>query len=279
MNAWKRQWSVATAAVALAVGAGSLTTADASAPSATTNLSGTVSCTSGQPVEGVWVESGAGGSRWAGWHAFPGRPGDALYSADITFGGTGSWTKLHVGCGNNPSNWRSTVTTGWVWMRPGTFTVNAVCDAALPGRREGGCSFPPKGLQTTDPTYLGDYGYCTYGAYRKWHDNLGYFPLIRGNAADMDENAARNGYRVTDVPSRRSLVVINSSAPPFGHVAWVDDVRWNGSTALVDITEMNGGRLTDAKLGITTLFGRYSTRTLTWDAKKIGDWRFIQAWN
>jgi len=37
---------------------------------------------------------------------------------------------------------------------------------------------------------------------------------------------------------------------------------------LVDITEMN-----------YIQFNRYNTRTLTWDAKKIGDWRFIQAWN
>ncbi|HEX2130730.1 MAG TPA: CHAP domain-containing protein [Actinophytocola sp.] len=93
--------------------------------------------------------------------------------------------------------------------------------------------------RTTDQN-LGTGGQCTYGAFAKFHRATGLWPLIRGDAAEWNESAARNGWSVVPKPQRRAVVVfergVQGASETYGHVAWVESVRG----ARITITEMNG---------------------------------------
>lgn len=82
-------------------------------------------------------------------------------------------------------------------------------------------------------------GQCTWGAYNKFKQYSGVYPLVRGNAKDMPGNARANGWTVTYEPHVNSMVVfqpgVHGANRTYGHVAWVTAVR--GKT--IDIVEMN----------------------------------------
>jgi surface antigen len=87
-------------------------------------------------------------------------------------------------------------------------------------------------------------GQCTDGAFRKFHEATGLWPLITGDAADWDESAARQGWTVVLSPEPRAIVVfergVQGADISLGHVAWVDNVEDRTDGSWVHITEMNG---------------------------------------
>ncbi|MEU4806331.1 CHAP domain-containing protein [Actinosynnema sp. NPDC023587] len=110
--------------------------------------------------------------------------------------------------------------------------------------------------QTTDHN-TAPYGQCTWGAYEKFHQATGLWPLIMGNAADMDDNARARGWTVVLDAQPRAMVVfepgIHGADPTYGHVAWVDEViSQAGTTPLIRITETNAGGA----------WGEFTTRTV-----------------
>jgi hypothetical protein len=74
--------------------------ATSSATSANGQISGQVSCTSGNSVEGVWVAA-AQGSGWAQWQGL-GNGSTSNYWYTLP---TSEPYSLHVGCGGTPSSW------------------------------------------------------------------------------------------------------------------------------------------------------------------------------
>jgi hypothetical protein len=97
---------IATAALTVAF-ALSLISVSAASATTTISLSGTVACENGGKVNGVWVQSSAGGSNWATYT----RRTDASWIADYKFSwsisATASTVELHVGCGGSTATWGS----------------------------------------------------------------------------------------------------------------------------------------------------------------------------
>lgn len=259
-QSWRARWWVMIATIAVCFGV-TVGAGESPAAAASPALSGVVTCTNGMRVQGVWVQSSAGGSKWAAWYPMPGRPTSAVFSTTLTFGPGSSNVELHVGCGRNADgSWWSTKLTPAIAVS-GARTLNAVCDARSGGRSVS-CSFPPSGPATS--RNLGDSGYCTWGAYEQWRGATGYYPNIGGNAAAMDDNAAAKGFRVTDVPQARAMIVFNRGT--FGHVGWVTGIRRDGAGQLViDYIDMNGGSWVDQAKGTTTDFNRFVARSTKWE--------------
>jgi hypothetical protein len=94
-------------------------------------VSGVVSC-QWNPVVGVYVESGGGGSGWAGWKVVDGHTNIATYQAKIQNTSLPTNIRLHVGCGGTPSAWWSDNRTGSTSQAggplTGSATLNAVCN-------------------------------------------------------------------------------------------------------------------------------------------------------
>jgi hypothetical protein len=105
----------------------------ASATTGTISVSGTVSCQS-HPIEGVWVESGGGGSGWASWQPLDSRHTNiATYSAKIQNTTLPTNIRLSVGCGGSAADWWSDNETGSTSEAGGALTgsttsLNAVCN-------------------------------------------------------------------------------------------------------------------------------------------------------
>lgn len=211
------------------------------ASAASARLYGTVTCPSGKAVVGVWVESSAGGSRWAPWTAFPGVPHAAYYNVTLTTALPSS-VFLTVGCGGTPQKWATSNKTTKFTLS-GSKVVNAGCNAA------GTCSFPKK-ITSPTPTSYNPVGtaykcQCTYFAAEKWKAATGSYPNWKeadgsgriGNAINWDDNAARIGWQIGSVPRPRSLFVVNSG--PYGHVGYVHDVRISGGVVEVLISDQN----------------------------------------
>jgi len=99
---------------------------------ATTSLtiSGSVACAGGQPVEGVWVQSSGGGSKFAGWQATSSTA--ASYSATISTA-VPTVISLHVGCGGSKSSWASDNRTPPTYGISGHYQLNVAS-----------CSSPPR---------------------------------------------------------------------------------------------------------------------------------------
>ncbi|MFJ8961487.1 CHAP domain-containing protein [Lentzea sp. NPDC102401] len=100
--------------------------------------------------------------------------------------------------------------------------------------------------QTTDHNLARDYyGQCTWGAYEKFHENTDLWPLIGGNAKDMNDNAAARGWTVVLDAEPRSLVVfepgVHGADPTYGHVSWVDEVFIENGVKKIRVTETNAG--------------------------------------
>ena len=106
----------------------------AAAATGTITVSGTVSCGIKRKIEGVWVESGGGGSGWASWQAMDSRHANiATYQAKIQNTTLPTNIRLHVGCGGSSSNWWSDNRTGSTSPAGGPLTgstgnLDAVCN-------------------------------------------------------------------------------------------------------------------------------------------------------
>lgn len=204
------------------------------AEAATSSVSGVVVCTTGNPVVGVWVDSSAGGSGWAGWSRQPGAPHVAQYSRAISPGGSVS---LHVGCGGEPSRWRGDNWTPRIGVS-GARILNATCnDGVGTGVR---CSFPASGATRGSNWFSA--GYCTWGAAVKFKQAVGGYPSWSGNAYQWATNAINAGWVVRPEPMPRSVFVFQpyqGTNSALGHVGWVDWVEYRSDGAYLHTTEMN----------------------------------------
>lgn len=245
------------------------------AAAATRTLSGTVTCPGGQAVQGVWVQSSKGGSKFASWFPFPGLTNAASFSTSIAFSGTSTSIELRVGCGGKKSAWRATEDSKPATLGGANRVLNVSCasPAARPYGNRNSCTWAPKGWTTG--ANQGSAKYCTWGALHRWFGATGYYPnLAPGDAIKFDDNAQARGYRVTRAPSRRAIVVFNTGT--FGHVGWVTNVRRTSDGKIwIDFNDMNGGAIVDHARGITTDFGVFKNRSRQWTSSV--NWRFIQA--
>lgn len=219
-----------TAVVVVLSVAGVVSTGAVAANAATSiTVSGTVQCLNGKAVDGVWVASSGGSSKFAAKTYLPGTYTEMRYSASVLSGNI----QVRVGCGGSTptANWGSTNNSPWRELG-GSRTLNAFCNGT------GACSWPATGNKTT--RNLGDPGNCTWEALDKWHSYEGYYPSWSGNAYQWSTTAAQNHWTVTPVPMNQSVVVFpKSAASSLGHVAWVNSVTVSGKSVLLNITEMN----------------------------------------
>jgi hypothetical protein len=88
-----------------------------------------VSCASGAPVVGIWVDAVNGGSGWAKLTPQPG--GETRFTKTIDRAGD---YQLHVGCGGTEADWVTTYFTTYV----GETGLVFVCDDGS-GKRRGWC--------------------------------------------------------------------------------------------------------------------------------------------
>jgi hypothetical protein len=85
----------------------------------TTTVSGTVRCSSGRAVQGVWIAEAQGAGGFASWSAESGDAALARYAFDIR----GRRFAVHVGCGGSPERWQHEVRSDYVART----AVNFVC--------------------------------------------------------------------------------------------------------------------------------------------------------
>jgi hypothetical protein len=91
---------------------------------------GTVECTSGAPVEGVWVDAANGKqSGWAHWQTL-GKVSVAAFDRALPDGGDYA---VHVGCGGTPGDWLSSSVSQYVSSEAGSveFVCQDVADSKL----------------------------------------------------------------------------------------------------------------------------------------------------
>jgi len=225
-QALRRLRGVCLAALMTASAFGLLAPAASSAASISVN--GVVTCASGD-VQGVWIQSSKGGSKFASWQKMKTSARYASYSTSLI---TNVPTKLQlrVGCGGKPSKWGSTSYSPQSRSISGSATLNAFCDA------KGKCNWPATGTKASGN--LGIPKYCTWGAYDQWRKYTGYYPTITGNASAWPAKAKSHGWTVTSVPMPKGMVVMSTSGA--GHVGWVNSVSVSSSGAVsLSITEMN----------------------------------------
>lgn len=72
---------------------------------AATNISGSLSCASGRPVTGIWVNATSSTDGWAPKTPGGGTSSTVSWTYSLSAGGS---YKLHVGCGGTTQNWAST---------------------------------------------------------------------------------------------------------------------------------------------------------------------------
>jgi hypothetical protein len=95
----KRAHALAVTAVLVAVGIALAVTLPSGR---SVTISGRVTCKSGEPVVGVWIDAANGGSGFASMYAEPTNRSRARYVRNLPFGGSYA---LHVGCGGSPQRW------------------------------------------------------------------------------------------------------------------------------------------------------------------------------
>lgn len=79
--------------------------AGAQPASAATSISGSLSCASGRPVTGIWVNATSSTDGWAPKTPGGGTSSTVSWTYSLSAGGS---YKLHVGCGGTTQNWAST---------------------------------------------------------------------------------------------------------------------------------------------------------------------------
>lgn len=103
----------------------------ASASSKTIQIAGIVQCKNGsQQVEGVWVNSSKGGSKFATWiwagYTSTSKSTYAAYTASLSVSSTPTTVQLRIGCGGSSSTWGSTNTTASKSVS-GSTLISATC--------------------------------------------------------------------------------------------------------------------------------------------------------
>lgn len=80
-------------------------------------------------------------------------------------------------------------------------------------------------------------GQCTWFASRRYHQTHGVVPVTNGNATDWIYNANQNS--VGSVPKKHSVMVLGGTE--YGHVAFVEDVKYDaaGNVTSITISEAN----------------------------------------
>ncbi len=244
-------------------------------------VTGSVQCTQGKPVVGIWVNSSAGGSGWAGW--LKGHDATVRYFRYPSAHGTistaaGTNISVHVGCGMTGTKWASdNWTANYVAASSGHLVLNAY--SCQPPKWVGGqtvrgsCSLPPKGTPgsaTINPfgtVKSGAKGYCTCGASYLWFRNTGRYPAWVGNAIDWKANAQAKGWKVFSYPAEHALIVWPRTSNFAGrnHVGYVTSINVN--TAMLTFTDMNGGRHVGAQWK-TELFGQYDSKSCSLSTSK-----------
>jgi surface antigen len=210
--------------------------------SATTSMTvrGTVICANGHDVVGVWVESSAGGSKFATWHAFGGHKNTAYYSTKIASRLSSTKITIRVGCGGSKASWWSDNGSPKITVA-GNRTLNTRCEESA--GKASRCAWPWKGETTT--VNLGAPGNCTWGALQKWKAAVGTYPLTGGDAANWDNFARTHGWYVSGVPHVRAFVVFEpykGGSFAAGHVGWVTGITYVGSGKFdITVVEMNAG--------------------------------------
>lgn len=203
----------------------------------TRTLSGTVACLNGHDVMGIWVHSSGGGSGWAPFWKTTGGSA-AFFRTTVTTSSSETNVRLSVGCGGTSGAWWSDNQTPYQKVA-GSRIMNVRCsEEAGSGQR---CSWPRVGSkQSTNSAYR---GYCTWGAKEQWATRTGSYPVITGNAHEWNTSARANGWLVSTVPHRRSIVVFEpyvAGAGSLGHVAYVEDVYPKGNGVFeIYVKEMN----------------------------------------
>jgi hypothetical protein len=109
--AWVR-WPLIGALVAasVALAAAAVTVVVREAAALHHDVTGTVHCASGAPIQGVWVGNEVGGGDWAAWTADPSDPARATYSFTVK----GDRYTVHVGCGGTKDAWGVEGKSGYV---------------------------------------------------------------------------------------------------------------------------------------------------------------------
>ncbi len=228
-------------AVATMLATGVLAFAKPPVASATTlTLSGAAVCTSGRSVVGIWVESSAGGSGWAGFTPAPSKPYVAYYSKSVAFSAASSSVTVTVGCGGSPASWASSSRSGAMTLSS-THIYNTWCTD--PSTGNGSCQGPSVPNGQTRNVFPS--GQCTWGAAEMWRKATGKYPAWVGdgngsaNAKYWNDLAKSLGYRVTTVPMKRSIWVRESGGGGAGHVGWVYDVWVSGGQTYFKVRHMN----------------------------------------
>lgn len=192
-------------------------------------IRGTVVCASNEPVVGVWVQSSGGGSNFAGWTAYPGKPHVARYSLKMTTNLTTS-IYLNVGCGRTPAQWGRSARTVTLKVTSG---VQAFLNARCPAGKTT-CTSPVMENNTpaAPSTNVFEASQCTARGADFWKRMTGRFPNWRnpttgryGNAGEWDDNAGATGWQVEGVPMPDSLAIWQPSGSGVGHVGYVANVR------------------------------------------------------
>jgi surface antigen len=116
---------------------------------------------------------------------------------------------------------------------PATATAEPVTATAVTGRTVG----------DTTTGNLGIPGQCTWGAYEKFHEATGLWPVFDGNAAEWNDTAPNHRWTVVLDAEPRAVVVfepgVQGADATYGHVAWVDAVENRADGRWITITEMN----------------------------------------
>lgn len=204
----------------------------------TREVRGTVVCRGGHAVTGVWINSSAGGSKFASFNRFAGKPHAAYYKASVVTAAATTSIRLEVGCGGTTSSWWSKNLTAYATVS-GTRTLSTRCSEAAGTAQR--CTWPPQG--TTVSTNPGSPGNCTWGAQEQWKSRTGSYLRTSGDAGEWNTTAASYGWYVSSVPHVRSIVVFepgSGGSGAAGHVAYVTGVTHVGSGAFdVQVIEMN----------------------------------------
>ena len=238
----------------MAVGVLGLAT-PASASSMSLAVTGSVQCTHGRPVEGVWVNSGSGGSGWAGllkghdatvkYFRYP--PAHGTFSTAFN-----SAISVHVGCGLTGKKYASdNWTKAYDADGSGHMILNAYsCQSPklVAGQTvRGSCALPPKGIFRVIVQPLRDRrrrkGYCTCGAAYMWFKNTGHYPTWVGNASDWYAHARAGLDRLLLSGGARPHHVARRIGVRGNHVGYVTSI--NVITVKLTFIDMNGGRHVD----------------------------------
>ncbi|MFC4787375.1 CHAP domain-containing protein [Nocardioides sp. MAHUQ-72] len=201
-------------------------------------VKGVISCSGGDTIAGMYMNSTGGGSGWITSRTRqPNRSGIEYYSYTVRGTSLPTTLRIDVGCGTTtkPNEW-ATSNRGpdLVVKTDSNRYVNMWCygDDSL-------CKFAKRGTggSTTTNPFTGCW--CTALASARWKEAVGSYVGWEGNAVEWAERAKSSGWTVSDpatypVARPRSLMSRPSPIDPAGHVGYVEDVRYvNGKTQIL----------------------------------------------